>query len=182
MGSFWGGKDQFSDLSAKDGQVYDGVIVRSPWWRTGKDASGRPTGVFVDVPRPIRFAQITDGTSHTFLLGEKYVRSDLYEGAGLSDDQGWADGWDPDGIRSTCFQPYQDSDATGYQATTLNSKQDLFGKDVDIFYFGSAHTGGFNGIFADGSVHTLNYSIDVVVFNALATRAGGEVIDGEAVN
>jgi prepilin-type processing-associated H-X9-DG protein len=182
MGSFWGGKDQFSDLSAKDGQVYDGVIVRSPWWRTGKDASGRPTGVFVDVPRPIRFAQITDGTSHTFLLGEKYVRSDLYEGAGKSDDQGWADGWDPDGIRSTCFQPYQDSDPIGFKFEPLNGNMDIFGKDQDVYYFGSAHTGGFNGIFADGSVRTLNYDVDVVLFNALATRAGDEVIDESAVN
>ena len=51
-----------------------------------------------------------------------------------------------------------------------------------MYYFGSAHTGGFNGIFADGSIHTLNYDIDVVLFNALATRAGDEVIDESAVN
>jgi prepilin-type processing-associated H-X9-DG protein len=51
-----------------------------------------------------------------------------------------------------------------------------------VFYFGSAHSGGFNGIFADGSIHTLSYDIDVVLFNALATRAGDEVVDGSAVN
>ena len=64
----------------------------------------------INIPRPTTFAKITDGTSHTFLLGEKYVRSDLYEGGSKSDDNGWTDGWDPDAIRSTCFQPYQDSD------------------------------------------------------------------------
>jgi prepilin-type N-terminal cleavage/methylation domain-containing protein len=178
--SFWGGKDPIGEgagASAKDSQVYDGVIVRSPWQFTGLDASGRPTGQFVKVPRPIQFSQITDGTSHTFLLGEKYVRSDLYEGAGKSDDQGYADGWDPDAIRSTCFQPYQDSDATGYQFQPLNSNMDIFGFDQDVYYFGSAHNGGFNAVFADGSVHTLNYDIDVVLLNALATRAGDEVID-----
>jgi len=183
--SFWGGKDPIGEgagASAKDYQVYDGVIVRSPWKLTGKDASGRPTGQFVKVPRPIRFAQITDGTSHTFLLGEKYLRSDLYGGGGKSDDQGWADGWDPDAVRSTCFEPYQDGDSTGFQFQPLNGNMDIFGSDQDVYYFGSAHTGGFNGIFADGSIHTLSYDIDPLVFNALATRAGDEVIDLSAVN
>lgn len=182
--SFWGGKNgEVAGASAKSNQVYDGVIVRTPWRFIGKDASGRITGEFVaNVPRPIPFARITDGTSHTFLLGEKYVRSDLYEGGGKSDDQGWADGWDPDAIRSTCFQPYQDSDGTGFQFEPLNAPGDFFGFDRDVYYFGSAHTGGFNGVYADGSVRTLSYDIDVVLFNALATRAGDEVIDESAVN
>ena len=182
--SFWGGKNgAVAGATAKDNQVYDGVIVRSPWRFMGKDASGQPTGVYAaNVPRPTTFAKITDGTSHTFLLGEKYVRSDLYQGGSKSDDKGWIDGWDPDAMRSTCFQPYQDGDSTGYQFQPQNDPNDLFGIDRDVYYFGSAHTGGFNGIFADGSVRTLNYDIDVVLFNALATRAGDEVIDGSAVN
>ncbi len=85
-------------------------------------------------------------------------------------------------MRSTCFQPYQDSDGTGFQFQPQNSPNDLFGTDRDVYYFGSAHSGGFNGIFADGSAHTLNYDIDVQIFNALATRAGDEVIDASAVN
>ena len=182
--SFWGGKNgEVAGASANDNQVYDGVIVRTPWRFLGKDASGKPTGVYAaNVPRPIPFAKITDGTSHTFLLGEKYVRSDLYQGGSKSDDKGWTDGWDPDSMRSTCFQPYQDGDSTGFQFQPLNDPNDLFGIDRDVYYFGSAHTCGFNGIFADGSVRTLNYDIDVVLFNALATRAGDEVIDESAVN
>jgi prepilin-type N-terminal cleavage/methylation domain-containing protein len=183
--SFWGGRPDITEvggLTAMGGQVYDGVIVRSPWRLTGKDASGRPIGKYVDVNRPTKFAQITDGTSHTFMLGEKYVRTDLYDGGSKSDDQGWADGWDPDAMRSTCFQPYQDGDGTGFTFPPLNDPGDFFGSDRDVYYFGSAHTGGFNGVFADGSVRTLNYNIDVVIFNALATRGGSEVIDGEAVN
>ena len=79
-----------------------------------------------NLPRPTTFAKITDGTSHTFLLGEKYVRSDLYEGGSNSDDKGWTDGWDPDAIRSTCFQPYQDSDGAGFQFQPLNSNKRPF--------------------------------------------------------
>jgi prepilin-type N-terminal cleavage/methylation domain-containing protein/prepilin-type processing-associated H-X9-DG protein len=180
--SFWGGKaGVVAGASAKDNQVYEGVIVRTPWQFIRMDASGQPAGVYAKVPRPIKFRRLTDGASHTFLIGEKYVRSDLYAGGSKSDDQGWADGWDPDAVRSTCFQPYQDSDRTGFQFMPLNAPGDLFGFDRDVYYFGSAHTGGFNTVFADGSVRTLNYDIDVLLFNALATRAGGEIIDASAL-
>ena len=182
--SFWGGKNgQVAGITAMPHQVYDGVIVRSPWRHTGLDASGNNTGEFLaGNPRPIKFAHITDGTSNTFLLGEKYVRTDWYGGGSKSDDKGWIDGWDPDAMRSTCFQPYNDGDGAGFQFDPLNSNMDLFGKDRDVYYFGSAHTGGLNGIFADGSVRTISFDIDVVLFNSLATRAGEEVIDGSRLN
>ena len=173
--SFWGGKNgTVADPTALDNQVYDGVIVRSAWRSTGPG-----TGDFVNISRPVSIAKISDGTSHTFVVGEKYLRSDLYDGGSKSDDKGWTDGWDPDAIRSTCFAPYQDG--SGFQFTPLNTPADLFGSDRDVYYFGSAHAGGFNGVFADGSVHTMNYDIDVVLFNGLATRAGDEVIDSSAL-
>lgn len=173
--SFWGGKSgAVAGTSALDGQVYDGVIVRSAWQQANN--------TFANVTRPIRMAKITDGTSHTLVLGEKYVRNDLYDGGSKSDDKGWTDGWDPDTMRSTCFAPYQDSDGQGFQFQPLNSPGDLFGSDRDVYYFGAAHTGGFNSAFADGSVHTINYDIDVTVFNGLGTRAGGEISNPEGVN
>jgi prepilin-type N-terminal cleavage/methylation domain-containing protein len=173
--SFWGGKSgEVAGVVAKDGQIYDGVIVRTPWDYASK--------TFKDTSRPVKFGQITDGTSHTFLLGEKYLRLDLYSGGSKSDDKGWIDGWDPDAIRSTCFQPYADSDGAGSQFQPQNSPSDLFGMDRDVYYFGSAHPSGFNGIFADSSVRQLSYEVDVVLFNALGTRAGDEVVDDSAVN
>lgn len=173
--SFWGGKlGGVASGTAKDDQVYDGVIVRSSWDNDNKR--------FTNNPRPVTFAQISDGTSHTFVLGEKFLRSDLVGGGSKSDDKGWIDGWDPDAIRSTCFQPYGDSDATGYQFQPLNAPGDLFGYDRDIYYFGSSHPSGFNAIFADASVRTVNYDIDVVLFNALATRSRDEVVDDSQVN
>jgi len=173
--SIWGGKNMNGQQQGNF-QVYDGVIVRSPWLRDSSlSTPGKPVGRFLrGAAQPTTFAKITDGTSKTFLLGEKYVRSDSYEGGGYSDDKGWTDGWDPDAIRSTCFQPYPDSD--GYQFQSLGDA-DIFGHDKDIPYFGSAHPGGFHGIYADGSTRSVNYDIDVVLFNSLATRAGDELID-----
>ena len=42
----------------------------------------------------------------------------------------------------------------------------------------SYHTGGVNMSFADGSVHFMSNSIDFPTYQALGTRAGGEVING----
>jgi prepilin-type processing-associated H-X9-DG protein len=45
---------------------------------------------------------------------------------------------------------------------------------------GSSHPGGFNVGFADGSVRFIKNSTAAIVFKALITRAGGEVIQGGA--
>jgi prepilin-type N-terminal cleavage/methylation domain-containing protein/prepilin-type processing-associated H-X9-DG protein len=178
--SIWGGINENS-TQQDHYQVYDGVIVRSPWRRNDPLIThGAAGGEFLNgVPRPTTIAKITDGTSKTLMIGEKYVRSDLYSGGGPSDDHGWSEGWDTDVIRSTCFQPYQDGDGFQFQSSGTD---DIFGQGQEVVYFGSAHPGGFNALFADGSIHTLNYDIDVVIFNALGTRAGEEVVDDKAVN
>jgi prepilin-type processing-associated H-X9-DG protein len=41
----------------------------------------------------------------------------------------------------------------------------------------SAHTGGVQFLFGDGSVQSVKNTISQVVYDALATRAGGEVVD-----
>ena len=94
------------------------------------------------------------------MVGEKYVWAEEYEGGDPSDDRGWLDGWDPDTVRTTCTYPLQDSSSNAVS----NSDQ--------TYLFGSAHPGGFNAVFADGSVHTINYNIDMYVFNSLGTRGG----------
>ena len=47
----------------------------------------------------------------------------------------------------------------------------------------SLHSGGVNAAFCDGSVHTINRSVDMItVLPALATIAGGEVIPADSFN
>jgi len=43
----------------------------------------------------------------------------------------------------------------------------------------SRHTGGVNAWFCDGSVHFISDSIDMVIWRALATRSGGEVVQND---
>ena len=39
---------------------------------------------------------------------------------------------------------------------------------------GSAHSGGINAVFADGSVSFISYDVDLETFNRLGNRGDGE--------
>jgi prepilin-type processing-associated H-X9-DG protein len=186
--SFFGGKD-VTGTSPPDNSVYDGVIVRCPWlWQ--QTENGRQVGTFLsNVTGLVKASRVTDGTSKTLLIGEKYVRSDAYDGpfTGVnrnSDDRGWTDGFDADIMRSTCFVPIQDSDGIGFGtlARYFDDDPNTSFTEPNVYHFGSPHTGGLNAVFADGSVHTINYDIDVLIFNALGTRNGDENANLDAVN
>jgi prepilin-type N-terminal cleavage/methylation domain-containing protein/prepilin-type processing-associated H-X9-DG protein len=175
--SFWGGNYgvEAAHASPPRAGVYDGVIVRSRWIRL-------PPRWADYAPDPIKPAQITDGTGKTLLVGEKFVRSDLYDGGSFSDDRGWTDGWDPDTMRSTCFPAYQDGDGFTFSFTPLNSTSDPFGAGEDVYNFGSVHNSGFNCVFVDGSVHTISYEIEPLMLNRLGARNDDETIDMQYVN
>lgn len=111
-------------------------------------------------------ASITDGSSDTYLAGEKYLTPDSYsDGHDPADDQTWDQGWDADTVRWTTdsvkYQPSQDQE--GYQ---------------NSFSFGSAHSSGFNMAFCDGSVRSISYSIDGAIHSYLGKRNDGHAIDG----
>ena len=42
------------------------------------------------------------------------------------------------------------------------------GGSYNVLQFGSAHTAGINAVFADGSVHSISYGIDVSILTAWA--------------
>jgi prepilin-type N-terminal cleavage/methylation domain-containing protein len=164
--------------SPPENPVYDGVFVRTAWrWRLWSllQSGGNPIlkqRLWVAGALPqVKYKHIEDGTNHTMMIGEKFVRSDLYEGGGWSDDKGWTDGWDPDTMRSTCFQPLGDSDGQSF------GYDQFYGAAADTWYFGSAHPGQFHSVFADGSVHSISYDIDVILFNNLGARNDGQITD-----
>ena len=138
-----------------------GVIVRSDYCAlcgTGKQKTGFYTR--------ISFNQISDGSSNTMVVSEKKLAPSLYDVGAWHDDRGWSDGWDPDTIRTTVCLPGPDDDRLQVS---------------DPYEFGSAHAAGINAGFADASVRTLNYDIDIEVFNFLGHRSDGELIDSGAL-
>jgi prepilin-type N-terminal cleavage/methylation domain-containing protein len=175
---------------AVDNGVFDGVLVRSPWRHSADPFSCGPNpapGAFLKgVPNPTKIGQITDGTSNTMVVGEKYVHSQVapniglpygYEGGDASDDRGWLDGWDPDTMRCTMAQPFNDSQ--------ISPIRDGGSGENQTYLFGAAHPAVFHAVFADGSVHSLGYDIDMYLFNSLGTKAGdavNEVSDYSGIN
>ncbi len=104
----------------------------------------------------ITMTQIRDGTSHTFLLGEKRLRIDVINQYQGDDNEGYSSGWDHDEIRYTSQPPLPDC-----AQFNNNNCWD------DAQRFGSSHAGGFNMALADGSVQFISYNIAPDVFNYL---------------
>jgi prepilin-type N-terminal cleavage/methylation domain-containing protein/prepilin-type processing-associated H-X9-DG protein len=114
----------------------------------------------------MRLRDITDGTSHTYLVGEKYLNPDAYLG-GLEkgDNQGPYTSDDEDSQRWAAL--------SSSPASILVPRQDIPGAEV-AYCFGSAHPGGMNMGMCDGSVQTISYDIDPLTFRATANRQDGK--------
>lgn len=135
-------------------KTWRGMIVRTDW-----DIQANPpqsTGSTA----PTAPGDIRDGLTNTLLVSEKRLKLQNYSSGDWHDDRGWTDGWDPDIIRSTGFKPEQDR----------NVSQDVG------YQFGSAHS-SLIGLFGDGSVHNMNYSVDQILFNRMGDRMDGQVVD-----
>src|SRR5262249_10327232 len=135
-----------------------------------------------------RMTDVTDGTSNTIMVGER----------AWSNANGiWA-GAIPNGvIRRGQYNPCQPVvPGASYPASTLilahshlnNALSDPDGS-AGIDDFRSRHFGGSNFVYADGSVHFLrsvpsdnpdgSFTADGLSFQALGTRASGEVVSGD---
>lgn len=114
---------------------------------------------------PTRIAQITDGTSQTMLIGEKQLNTRFLGEAQWDDDIGYTAGWDVDTLCYSSLPPQAD-----YSASTSTHES----------RFGSSHYGHFNAAFADGSVHSIKYSINQTVFWLLGSNSDGQVISQDS--
>jgi len=108
--------------------------------------------------------QVTDGSTHTLLVAERWVNPAMYEsGDSDSDDYSMYGGNDFDTARWTNEDP------------KYLPLQDTFNLEVASFRFGSAHPGALNAAFADGSVRRIPYDIDPVVWQSHGSRDGEEI-------
>ena len=131
-------------------------------------------------------ADITDGSSNTFLFGERYhwdPQYDLQEslagpGGGPIEGAGkWAALAGPTGAVGTANVLLSTQAPINYQVPRGGDRSTLSNRAC---VFGSGHTGGANFAFADGHVRFVSQSLALETLRALSTRAGGEVIaDGD---
>jgi prepilin-type N-terminal cleavage/methylation domain-containing protein/prepilin-type processing-associated H-X9-DG protein len=116
---------------------------------------------------------VTDGTSNTFLAGERYHKDPAYTNIATLGGWAWAN-----------FDAGQDY--LGSTPVPLNfmlppgtvTGAPNFPEDDRVAAFGSGHTNGANFAFCDGSVRflTMTSTADLPTYQALSTRGGGEVV------
>jgi len=141
------------------------------------------TGIMF-VRSEIKMKQVTDGTSKTYLVGEKWLNSKGYDGFtdpnlpgfDYGDNGGMYTGFESDNHRAAWCMRNPVSTQEDSQP-----RQDNAGVTVDpVRPFGSAHAGGFNMAFCDGSVHGIGYDIDAVTHSRIAHRFDGDPVDSSA--
>jgi prepilin-type processing-associated H-X9-DG protein len=100
---------------------------------------------------------VSDGTSKTYLIGEKYLNPANYDtGSDPSDNETWCTGYNNDTFRGTFQPPLQDT--LGFSSTIR---------------FGSVHSGGLNMSYCDAHVEVVNYDIDAAVHRWNGNRRDG---------
>ncbi len=149
--------------SRRSAQVYSGTAKIDYAGNAGSISTGE-NGVVRQTPLgAIRFADITDGTHCTVLIGEK--RMNVAEFGLSADDNesyctpGWNGDWEV--YRWGEGQPAQDINVPG----ETNAQH----------AFGSAHANGFNCVFCDGSVRYIRYSVNLTTWTRACVRNDNQV-------
>ncbi len=121
----------------------------------------------------VRVTEVTDGLSHTVMVGERPPSADLAFGW-------WYAGWgqDQDGSAEMILGARELIVYRTFMGCPNASNRFRSGRlsnQCDALHFWSLHFGGAHFLFGDGSVRFLSYAADSVL-PALATRAGGEAV------
>lgn len=106
---------------------------------------------------------VLDGTSLTYMYGEKYLNPNHYvDGKDSGDNEDAFSGMDNDNFRTANVLNPPMLDRVGISNT---------------YVFGSVHPAAFNMAMCDGSVHNIRYDIDPMIHDRLGNRADGMSVD-----
>lgn len=147
----------------KFAQSNGAMIPNKP--QIGTDSNGK--NYLLQWSGQLKMSNITDGTSNTFLFGEKHIRPNSLRGknedrsvfSGVRNTHRRMAGVSPDGAEVRPLQP-----PTASVAISNSS-------------FGGPHPGVCQFVFADGSTRTVQIQTNVTTLSRFAQRDDGEVIE-----
>jgi len=116
----------------------------------------------------VRHAHVRDGTSNTYMLGEKYLELGKYTaGNSTGDNENPYTGFNDDLLRTT--------------NATVPPARDRQGLER-AYAFGSPHPAGFHMAFCDGSVRAIRHNVDTRLHMILGSRNNSETYPKETKN
>jgi prepilin-type N-terminal cleavage/methylation domain-containing protein len=163
-------RDVVTEMVRSDYAGNAGAVDNAQWggnpgsWPTGgtftpptpSDANALVLGIF-HCASEVTIGQVVDGTTNTYLIGEKYVPMSAYEdGSDYTDTESAYSGNNDDVLRRTSIEPLPDLPNTIQQQR-----------------FGSSHIAAFFMAMCDGSVRAISYDVDLTVHYDHGTRDGG---------
>jgi prepilin-type N-terminal cleavage/methylation domain-containing protein len=146
------------------------MIIANPVANGATTANGSNTVLVTSYTSNTSLPTIEDGTSNTFLVGEKHVPVGMFGRIRVGDGSIYDGSW-------TCFS----GRIAGIEDPLANGPNDLTPSAgvVDGIYsrkFGSWHAGVCQFVFCDGSTRAIRNSIDTANLRRLACRNDGEAL------
>ncbi len=173
------GTTHYLAINAPDTDQRDALasnLIHGVFYYQQHDAS-KGKGPYTLAP-PCNIESITDGTSNTAMIGERPPFADIPSAGSGGGSWGYAETDSSLGLPNS---------QTGF----INGGKDQNGAPCptgkqyfkppqskpswcDADHFWSRHTGGANWLFADGTVHFVNYTISTQIQDAISTKDGQE--------
>ena len=158
-----------SDYAGNHGDLTPGAVGAPSDFYFGGNGSGviisvRPQcddGVAVEPLDRVKMASVQDGTSNTFLFGEKFIPLDRL--ATFPED---SPAYDGDHLPASCR-------LAGPGLRLARGPNDLL---ADMFSFGSWHPGGVHFALVDGSTRWFSVQTDTKLLGSLANRHDARVV------
>ncbi|QEH32033.1 putative major pilin subunit [Aquisphaera giovannonii] len=138
-------------------------------YNKGNTPGGKGAIVWGGLGAVRRLADFTDGTSNSFLVGEKSLSPAVWGSAGGDNEMWQNSGWDEDCVRWH-FPPVGDAQAPPYKGI-CNSPPAPNDKSTGTLWqrmFGGPHPGGVNMLMSDGSVHFIKSTVNPATFRMLS--------------
>jgi prepilin-type N-terminal cleavage/methylation domain-containing protein/prepilin-type processing-associated H-X9-DG protein len=150
-----------------------GDLINHPFYtntyfvRGGKATTKYPAG---------RMAEITDGTSNTLMMAEKFVDPTRYMPVQSNQDP-VEHTWGSLGFTDGGYWGGFTSWGTSRCSMGGPIRDQRYGTNAFWQMFGSAHPGGINAVMGDGSVRGISYTIPNPVFQVVCRRNDGLLVD-----
>lgn len=141
-------------------------------WEVPQSGTGGIDNTFlgiVTLRTGAQMRQITDGTANTIMAGEKFLPPKFYEVSTLRTSPPYSDN---PGDNNSMWEGY-DWDTVRFpgEGPPVRDNDEEYPHKA----MGSAHPGGLNVAYVDGSVHAIEYDIDEDVWSNLSNREDGNV-------